>query len=513
MVAARWLDAFKAHDGAASGIRSVASHLLRQPLKRTVPLAVAALSGAYAIYALAYVTFKRMRHPYDLEWMEGGSLGHVARVLDGAPMYTAPSIDWTPFIYTPLYWYVSAGFAKLMTLDLFALRLVSLIATGVSMLAIYACVRRSGSRLAGFLAAALFAATFRLSGAWFDIARPDMLACAFGCGAIWLLGGPSPSLVRASLAGLMLAGSVLSKQTWLVAACAIAAAGVLERPRRAIALAPCFLVPLLVFWVGGHYATSGWTTYYTLTLPFQHDVHQPGLRIFFVYDVARNYGPATCLAVAAFALVPRGERRFLAIVAMGCLGAALSARVHSGAFDNVLIPGYVVLAILAGRAIAEAERGLGVPGGQHALGIVAFSAVVIQFVSLNYELKPELPNRHDRAAGKRIVDLLRANPGEVWMPHHSVFCVLANKPCHAHYMAVFDVLRGEQKEARELMLGSVREALSSGRFSALIVDGGFSGELLPIIDKHYPKRVPLEHGGGPPPKTGFGTRPTEIRTR
>jgi hypothetical protein len=78
---------------------------------------------------------------------------------------------------------------------------------------------------------------------------------------------------------------------------------------------------------------------------------------------------------------------------------------------------------------------------------------------------------------------------------------------------VFDVLRGEQKEARELVLGSVREALSSGRFSAAIVDGGFSGELLPLIDKHYPRRVALEHGGGPAPRTGFMTRPTEIRTR
>ena len=62
--------------------------------------------GAYLAVALA-----RIGYPYDLEWMEGGSLEHVARVLRGQPLYVPPSLEFTPYIYAPLYYYVAAPFA------------------------------------------------------------------------------------------------------------------------------------------------------------------------------------------------------------------------------------------------------------------------------------------------------------------------------------------------------------------------------------------------------------------
>jgi 4-amino-4-deoxy-L-arabinose transferase-like glycosyltransferase len=513
MAQARWSGAFRVPRSEAPGVRAFLRAWREQPLGRLAARALAALAGSYAIFALAYVSFKRIRHPYDLEWMEGGSLVHVARVLDGAPLYTPPSLDWTPYIYTPLYWYVSAAFAKFMGLGIFAPRLVSLLATGVSLLAIYACVRRDGSRLSAFLAAALFAATFRLSGSWFDIARPDMLACALGCTSIWLLGSRSPSLWRDALAASLLAGSVLSKQTWLLAACAVMTASVVERPRHAVVLVASFVLPLASFWVLAHFATGGWSTYYTLRLPFEHDVVSSGFSTFFVYDLSRNYGPVTCLAIAAFVLVPRDERRFFGIVALGCLGAALAARLHSGGYDNVLIPGYAVLAILAGRAIAYAERSTESAGGKNALGIVALTAVVVQIASLHYDVSAEIPVRKDRVAGKRIVEILKSQPGDVLIPYHTGFCLLAKKPCHAHWMAMNDVLRGSQEKPRTLLRESMRKTFSSGRISAVITDDQFGGDLVPFVNEHFPKRTQLDNGGGPTPKTGYITRPVELRTR
>lgn len=513
MAQARWLGAFRVPGGEAPGIRALVRSWREQPFGWLAARAIAVFAGSYAIFALAYVSFKRIRYPYDLEWMEGGSLLHVARVLDGAPLYTPPSLEWTPYIYTPLYWYVSAAFAKFMGLGLFAPRLVSLLASGVSLLAIYACVRRDGSRLSAFLASALFAATFRLSGAWFDIARPDMLACALGCTAIWLLGSRSPSLVRDAAAASFLAGAVLSKQTWLLAACAVMTASVVERPRHAAVLVPSFVLPLASFWVLAHFATGGWSTYYTLRLPFEHDVVSNGFATFIVYDLARNYGPVTCLAIAAFVLVPRGERRFFAIVALGCVGAALAARLHSGGYDNVLIPGYAVLAMLAGRAIAHAERAGESTGSKSALGIVALTAVVVQIASLHYDVSAELPARKDRVAGKRIVDVLKAQPGAVLVPYHSGFCLAAKKPCHAHWMAMSDVLRGRQEKPRALLRESMRKTLASGRISAVVTNDNFGGELEPLVSAYFSKRTPLEGGGGPAPKTGYITHPTELRTR
>ena len=42
-------------------------------------------------------------YPYDLEWMEGGMLHHAQRIHGGLGIYVAPSIEFIPYLYTPLY--------------------------------------------------------------------------------------------------------------------------------------------------------------------------------------------------------------------------------------------------------------------------------------------------------------------------------------------------------------------------------------------------------------------------
>ena len=58
--------------------------------------------GALAIFYLCtYLTIALMRlpYPFELEWMEGAPIVHVERLLNGQPIYGAPSIDFIPFIY------------------------------------------------------------------------------------------------------------------------------------------------------------------------------------------------------------------------------------------------------------------------------------------------------------------------------------------------------------------------------------------------------------------------------
>ena len=52
---------------------------------------------------LLVVGLSRIGYPYELEWMEGGSLQNVQRVVGGESIYVEPSIDFVPFLYTPLY--------------------------------------------------------------------------------------------------------------------------------------------------------------------------------------------------------------------------------------------------------------------------------------------------------------------------------------------------------------------------------------------------------------------------
>src|SRR5437867_2599 len=103
--------------------------------------------GLGVLYLLVYlvIALRRMSFPFELEWMEGASIGHVDRLLHGLPLYAKPSLDFTPFIYPPLYFIVSAWVAKLTGNGFLPLRLVSFAASLACFALLYAIVRRECS--------------------------------------------------------------------------------------------------------------------------------------------------------------------------------------------------------------------------------------------------------------------------------------------------------------------------------------------------------------------------------
>ena len=65
--------------------------------------ALLAAPGVWQIGLLVWAIAARFPYPYDLEWMEGGVLHGAQRVADGDGLYPPPSVDFIPFLYTPLY--------------------------------------------------------------------------------------------------------------------------------------------------------------------------------------------------------------------------------------------------------------------------------------------------------------------------------------------------------------------------------------------------------------------------
>jgi hypothetical protein len=63
-------------------------------------LLIPALAFLITYVALA---IRGLPYPYELEWMEGGMVDHVIRVLEGGSLYVAPTVDFVPFLYTPFY--------------------------------------------------------------------------------------------------------------------------------------------------------------------------------------------------------------------------------------------------------------------------------------------------------------------------------------------------------------------------------------------------------------------------
>jgi len=78
----------------------------RERLVRAGWIALWLALAAPAVWQLAMLVHAiggRFSYPYDLEWMEGGLLQHAQRISDGQGIYVAPSIDFIPYLYTPLY--------------------------------------------------------------------------------------------------------------------------------------------------------------------------------------------------------------------------------------------------------------------------------------------------------------------------------------------------------------------------------------------------------------------------
>src|ERR1700749_2005972 len=139
---------------------------------RSIVQLAAGLAGLVAIGAYLYIALSRLTYPFALEWLEGNSLVEVHRILAGQPLYPAPSAQYVPDGYPPLYFFISASVARVLGVSYLSLRLVSLL----SSLACFALLarlvqRETGSIAAGTGAAGAFAATYLVAGAWFDIGR------------------------------------------------------------------------------------------------------------------------------------------------------------------------------------------------------------------------------------------------------------------------------------------------------------------------------------------------------
>jgi len=172
----------------------------------------------YYIIIYVYLALIRMFYPFELEWMEGGMVGHIVQIVQGHFLYQPPTIEFIPYIYGPFYFYVSALLSQLMGVGFVPLIFLSIIASLGCFILIYVIVKKeTGKHFFSVLAVGLFAATYKISGAWFDIARMDSLFVMLTLGGYYVLNYASYRL-SGFLAGFLLSLAFLTKQSALIIA-------------------------------------------------------------------------------------------------------------------------------------------------------------------------------------------------------------------------------------------------------------------------------------------------------
>jgi len=429
-----------------------------------------------------YVALSRMGFPYELEWLEGSVLTQVQRIQAGLPVYTAPSLAYTPLVYTPLYFYVSAGTALLLGPGFLPLRLVSLLATlGVILVLFFLVWVETGNGLAAFLSAGLFVASYGLAETWFDLARVDLLFLFLLLLGVYSLRA-GKGMGSAVLAAIWFTLSFLTKQTALFFVLPMIVFELIFGQRRRTLI----LAGAMVVLVGGttlafNALSGGWYGFYVFDLPRNHGFSLYFALSFLFKDLAPYYAPAGVLGLY-YLLVelarPRAQRDyFYPFLLVVFWGGSWVARANLGGGSNTLLPAIASLGIIFGLAFAHLLQNKNLFPVRDAILRPAFLYLVclLQFATLAYNPLAKIPSDQNRLGGDRLVAAIRAIPGNVFIPSHNYLTGLAGKPVYAHNIALAEAMGVFGNPANARYGADLTQTLAEvGRrkeFGAIILDG------------------------------------------
>ncbi len=438
------------------------------------------VAGASFVGLYLWVVAHRLFYPYELQWMEGGSVELVSRLLHGRPLYVSPTLRFTPWPYPPLYHALSAVVAWFTGVGFLPLRLVSVVASLGVLVAIFVLVRaETGDRAVAVLAAGAYAATFHLAGAWADIGRVDSL---------WLLLCLIAIVVarRAStgrdgiVAGVTLFLAAFTKQDGLIVAVPLAAALLATRRRAGEAALGSLAFLLVASTWAMNVVTHGWYGFFV----GRELVAQPflgrQLTGFWIHDILGPLPVLVALTILGCTVLVRSARGECAtqriVVAAGLAGlvaAGWVGRLHSGGFANVLMPAYAGVVVLAGIGLSCARRRA--VRAKHAVARHAATACLVvalawQFAHAAYPVAAQIPTASDARAGDRFVELVRRLPGHVVVLIHPWYATVAHKGDFAAGAAVQDLLRSRPSLARRALVRDERTALLAPDIGAVILD-------------------------------------------
>jgi hypothetical protein len=309
-----------------------------------------------------------------------------------------------------------------------------------------------------------------------------------------------------AIAGVCAGLACRTKQQGLAVAAGLAGVAVVMAGRRAWA----FVVPAVAVAAAGYAAIirwgGPWAQTFLFELPSRHYFTKRLAWQLLSHDLVWPLGVAGGLGLWAIAdRWRRGDRRGAAYygLVLAILGAtSVASRLNVGAASNVMLPLYAWLAVLVGLAVhaaAETPR----------RAAIVLSLTVFQLAFLLYAPMRYVPTMADREAGDRLVERIRATPGEVWVTAHPYLASMAGKRAYAHEMAIMEVLLADL-DRRQGFYASLDTAMRQRRFSALVLDQPLPvpGHSESMLDNYVAQPAPVLPDTVFTPVAGFATRPS-----
>jgi len=454
--------------------------------------------GAALLFLSLWVVFARFRYPIDGEWMTGAVRDGVDRVRGGQALYGPPSARFIPFVYTPMYFWLSAALAHVFS-TFVACKLVSLAATLATGWGIHRISRSLGATT--FWAAIglfLFVATYPLTLFFYDIERVDALSAAVVVVGLAVLVSWT-SMRGAAVAGMLLGAAFFAKQPGILAfGAAVAGLAFAAERRRALVVGGAGALVFVALFAYLEVSTHGWFRYYCLKLPQAHGMQPQLLSTFFILDLPKAFavgvGSVAIIAPVAWSFLrrrraPQGmswQHIVFAFVLAAGMAGAFSLRAHRGGWANVLVawlPLGCAACAVAGARAEESARGTSV---QRLVTLLLLGGVSMQLLGAMFDPNDLSPNADDLHERERFTALVRKLEldGEVIVTTTGH----VTTPSSVHAAALFDVIRAGDRAPADLL-----EGLAQRRYSGIFVgapDEFLCGnkpcdELVATIERNY----------------------------
>lgn len=449
------------------------------------------LPALYYILGYLYIVSQRLFYPFELEWMEGGMLNQCFRALKGLPIYTKPTIDFVPYLYHPLFYYISALFMRITGVEFWVMRMISVISSlGCGYLIFKIVQRESRRKFYSLLAAGLFFSTYRITGAWFDIGRCDSLFLLLILSSIYTL-RYLKSWWAIYLCSLLLSMAFFAKQSgiFFILSTAIYLLFADKIKLLIFSLLSVFLNGGIMFFL--NQKTDGWYYYYTFILPKYQHFMKPRAISFFLDDLGRNL-PFVLCCLAGFLFFVLWKRRGLKNLWLLILSSAAAfansffARIVPGGYDNNLIFIFSFCIILFCIILSKIDD-----NSKVLLKSIAYTCILFQFIIFRYDISAQIPKREDWQAGKRFMEKVSQIKGDLLIFDHGFYAVMAGKRTSVHSYALGDLQNDEKRNLIEGVISVLYKRISERYYEAIILDQPGNPQIEELVSRYYYKAEEL----------------------
>lgn len=428
------------------------------------------------------VMFLRLQHPYQLEWMEGGEIEHIQRLLEGKKIYCEPSLDFIPYIYTPFFYYIGVLVSIIWEPNFISIRLVSIISFLLSLFFIYKIiVNYTKDKFWSLLGVGIYALSFSTTGFWFDIARVDTTANLFLIISFYFLVRENQGNVLLSAIFSFLA--FYTKQSYLVISVLLTIALFIQARKKAWTFSAVYFTLVILSTVIETIISQGWYFFWNFYFPSTHHWIWSRLITFWTVDVLPFYSISLAIMLSFYLFTLRqndnSKDLFLLFLFLGSLLTSYSSRLHYGGFLNVLIPFVFSISITFPIALYKLEETLN--GKNNSTSWLLLILALFQLTLLFYDPTYIVPSEKDRKDIEQILSYAKSMGGNVYLMGYNFIQKKYGLISYPHYVLLNDLFISKVPE-REKILHQFENALKNRKFKAIVLDEDLN---LQLLDKYY----------------------------